>query len=448
MNKKLLPPELIDLLTSNTGTTRKSNETFVRSFFELIEEVLQKESFVKIKGFGTFKLVSVNERESIKINTGERYQINSHTKISFTPDNTLKDLINKPFSHFETVILPESTTNEELEAIDAESIPTPDIESVITENINSKIVETSNSECLLPQTFVTIDESTSSEAELTSDFPSNENQLTYSTKNANLKKSPLTLTDNNTKEKTLDENQEDSANTNSKEDNIDNNIIATELDVPSTDVKKVVQQSIISSSNQLPSESDILTPEANIDEDMSTPNTYSHNLRNTLISLLLVVISYIAGYHHLIPLGYNPIKPYVELQHPTDSIISDSIQLDTLSTPAIPSAIDNLTKAQKLRQSLPDTLSVIRGLDKESVDLLWKDYAQVEVGSFYIIGTFKTHKLKPGETLYRLARQTYGHKDYAKYIILYNNFTDPNNIAVDSEILLPWLVEKAMNNKN
>ena len=103
MNKKLLPSELAELLSARKGTTRKSNEAFVRGFFELIEEALQNESFVKIKGFGTFKLVNVSERESVKINTGERFQISGHSKVTFTPDNTLKELVNKPFSHFETV---------------------------------------------------------------------------------------------------------------------------------------------------------------------------------------------------------------------------------------------------------------------------------------------------------------------------------------------------------
>jgi hypothetical protein len=154
-------------------------------------------------------------------------------------------------------------------------------------------------------------------------------------------------------------------------------------------------------------------------------------------------MSYLAGYHHLIPLGYDPISPDTTTVNyaVTDSASNDSLTTDTLLQLPVPT--DTAALALKLRQSLPDTLSVIRGLDKESIDLLWKEYPQVKVGSFYIIGTFKTHQLQAGETLYRLARKTYGHKDYVKYIILYNNFSDPNNIPIGSDILLPWLVEKA-----
>lgn len=67
--------------------------------FELIEEALVTEKYVKVKGLGTFKLTEVESRESVNVNTGERIEIQGHTKISFTPDSSMKDLINKPFAH-------------------------------------------------------------------------------------------------------------------------------------------------------------------------------------------------------------------------------------------------------------------------------------------------------------------------------------------------------------
>ena len=73
--------------------------------FDLIEETLATEKYVKVKGLGPFKLTEVDSRESVNVNTGERIEIQGHTKVSFTPDTSMKDLINKPFAHFETVIL-------------------------------------------------------------------------------------------------------------------------------------------------------------------------------------------------------------------------------------------------------------------------------------------------------------------------------------------------------
>lgn len=131
METKILLQDLAEFLSQNNGITKKKAETFVRAFFDIILSGLESDKFVKIKGFGTFKMVAVGERESVNINTGERFQIQGHTKVSFTPDPNLKDLVNRPFSHFQTVILNEETTIEELESISTEELPEPATEDTI-----------------------------------------------------------------------------------------------------------------------------------------------------------------------------------------------------------------------------------------------------------------------------------------------------------------------------
>ena len=116
MDNKILLQDIADFLSRRSGITKREAEQFVRSFFDVIQQGLERDQYVKIKGFGTFKLVEVGQRESVNINTGERFQINGHTKVSFTPDTSLKDLVNRPFSHFQTVILNDETAIEELEA--------------------------------------------------------------------------------------------------------------------------------------------------------------------------------------------------------------------------------------------------------------------------------------------------------------------------------------------
>ena len=113
MNEKITLQDLVNLLCEKQGINPKDAELFVRSMFELIEEALAKDKYVKIKGLGTFKLTEVESRESVHINTGERIEIQGHTKISFTPDTTMKDLINKPFAHFESVVLNDGVELEE-----------------------------------------------------------------------------------------------------------------------------------------------------------------------------------------------------------------------------------------------------------------------------------------------------------------------------------------------
>lgn len=105
MNAKLNMQHLVDLMAERNGTTKKSEEHFLKEFFALIQEGLLQDSYVKIKGLGTFKLMEVENRSSVNVNTGKPIDIEGHTKVSFTTDSELKELINKPFANFENVIL-------------------------------------------------------------------------------------------------------------------------------------------------------------------------------------------------------------------------------------------------------------------------------------------------------------------------------------------------------
>ena len=120
MNERLTIQDLIDLLAAKHSMTKKDAEAFVKEFFLLIEQALENEKTVKIKGLGTFKLIDVDSRESVNVNTGERFQIKGHTKVSFSPDANLRDTINKPFAHFETVVLNENTILEDTPIEDTE----------------------------------------------------------------------------------------------------------------------------------------------------------------------------------------------------------------------------------------------------------------------------------------------------------------------------------------
>ena len=129
MNERLYLQNFVDLLSEKHGMNKKDAEKFVKEFFLLIEEALERDRSVKIKGLGTFKLVEVESRESVKVNTGERFQIEGYTKVSFVPDTSLRDIINKPFAHFETVVLNENTILEDT------PIAESDDEDVIEETV-------------------------------------------------------------------------------------------------------------------------------------------------------------------------------------------------------------------------------------------------------------------------------------------------------------------------
>lgn len=170
MNEKLNIQDLIDLLAEKHGMSKKDADNFVKEFFLLIEESLEKDKYVKIRGLGTFKLIDVDSRESVNVNTGERFEIQGHTKVSFTPEPTLKDLVNKPFSHFETVALNDNTVLDDTlldnENEDEENESLQDELPKDTEVIESPVDVPSVEQVPEPiETFVATDKEIATEAE-------------------------------------------------------------------------------------------------------------------------------------------------------------------------------------------------------------------------------------------------------------------------------------------
>ena len=97
--------EVAQVLVEHKGLEKGIAKEFVKTMFDIILERLTTDQLVKVRGLGTFKVVGVDSRESVNVTTGERFVIEGHSKITFTPDSTMKELINKPFSQFETVML-------------------------------------------------------------------------------------------------------------------------------------------------------------------------------------------------------------------------------------------------------------------------------------------------------------------------------------------------------
>lgn len=96
---------LAKAVASKRGLTQAEAERFIATMFEVAGDGIQEDKLLKMKWLGTFKITSVKDRESVDVNTGERILIEGRDKISFTPDNILKEIINKPFAQFETVVV-------------------------------------------------------------------------------------------------------------------------------------------------------------------------------------------------------------------------------------------------------------------------------------------------------------------------------------------------------
>ena len=139
--------EIASILTAKSGLKKKDAERFATTIFEVVKDGLEAERLVKIKGLGTFKVIDIEARESVNINTGERVLIEGHGKVTFTPDATMKELVNKPFSQFETVVLNEGVDFDDMDNSDdadaetTEAEPETVVEEVVAEPEPEPVVE-------------------------------------------------------------------------------------------------------------------------------------------------------------------------------------------------------------------------------------------------------------------------------------------------------------------
>ena len=137
MNNRLAIQDLAGLLAEYTGKDKNSSERFLREFIAVVSEGVYTDKLVKVKGIGTFKIIPVEKRESIHVNTGERFVIPEHYKFSFLPDKELRELVNKPFSFFETTELRENVDFTDMDVV----LDEPDIKETEDESIEEMIPE-------------------------------------------------------------------------------------------------------------------------------------------------------------------------------------------------------------------------------------------------------------------------------------------------------------------
>lgn len=148
---KISLQDLASVLVERWHLGKKEASMFVNEMFFVIQKSLDEDKIVKVKGLGTFKIIDVDDRESVDVNTGDRVLIEGHGKITFTPDALMKELVNKPFSQFETVVLnegvdfndatanqPEETTGDVFGEIEDSSAP---LVEFVDESHDEKSVE-------------------------------------------------------------------------------------------------------------------------------------------------------------------------------------------------------------------------------------------------------------------------------------------------------------------
>lgn len=451
MEKKLLLQELSDCIAAREHITKKKAEAFVRAFFEVVEEGLLTDNFVKIKGFGTFKLVAVSERESVNINTGERFQIDGHSKISFTPDNNLKDLVNRPFSHFQTVVINDETDIEELESVEDEPMPiTPEEDSIeIEENksnhdtplktVNEEETEkeatpivAATTEAPKAITIPTITEEETEEA-----LTNMEKEIPFEIYQPSDEEENLPTPTQDVEEATVE--QEDNTPTPTDEASEDSGKAATETESKNCNAE-----------NKEAAEDGSETCEDEDCEEEDNKCGWWKKLLIILGILLLMTGSYFAGYYRLFSpcnlcpsteektLPQKDAQAAAPLQTEQDSLQMQPQQDLQEKQGEAPDAMPQSNKPDA-ENAQPESVTAQKKIvPSENAPQALAD-GQVKGGRYVITGTRQEYTISRGETLRTIAEKFYGSRGYAVYIITHNNIQNPDHVDVGTVIKLPEL---------
>lgn len=424
MGGRALLQDLIQGVSRRANISEQEAETFVRTVFAVVSDSLSDEKVIKIRNLGTFKLVEVDDRETVDPTTGMTTRVKGYRKVVFTPDNTLKDLINKPFSQFETVLLNESTDLADMErGVDPEA-------SVEDEEPEEGEGEELQEETETPD----VEEKESEETELpeTADAEAPQTETV---------ESPSAVEDT---EETIEEDRDDMSSSSIEYQHADYQKIqeqkVEELNVTTQTVEHqtIEHQSIVHQSE----------PES---ERQSRCMRLSQGgmIGLFLFILLLMAGSYFAGYYRVLcPCALCPdgVEPAVvaemkeadtqtvrEEKRQVEPVENDSVKKAEQNTGALAASAHQQAARQDSVKSREDSLKHLRAKASE--------YPQVKNAKYLIVGVKTVHKLKSGESLLRLAQQVYGSREFVIYIIELNQIKDPNLVQIGKEIKLPELVK-------
>lgn len=454
---KISLSNIAEELAARNGLTRDAADNFMHAFIATIEKGLQEDSIVKVKGLGTFKLQEVSDRDSVDINTGERITIKGHRKVTFTPDTAMKELVNRPFAHFEPTELSDGYPTEE--------------ETIVSENQTDENDETEIS------AETTVEETTQNTEE--------EATVEEAMEAENLEDSAATETAESSE-------ISEEAKTTETADPVEMTKIveAAEAIEPTEAQEQEAEEPQTTEEATEVAEEPAEEPTTEVkvtEEPKQTPK--KHRQYGWLIALLIIAAT--AGTYYWYSTQLVDIKPSIQEAEEDLSTITVNPNLEeelgsswgndskaqapqpakkkeaTLPTDKqvaapTPAKVEN-TEQKEATASAPapvkeesapapkpaPTASSATGAKFCAVTLTEalaakdiKDITLADTTEYVMASTLVTHKLRNGETIILLAKKYYGDKRLWPYIVKYNNIKDFNNVAIGQVINIPILQEK------
>ena len=395
---KISTQDLASVLVERWHIGKKEASQFVNELFFLIQKSLDEDKIVKVKGLGTFKIIDVDDRESVDVNTGDRVLIEGHGKITFTPDVLMKELVNKPFSQFETVVLKdgvdfneaENTVQTEEPAIpdEIEDTSAPLVEFVTEEELPEKPVETKEPEA--PVTPLKSEEPASSAPSAPSE--------------------PMTEETPSEEKETSNEDESSEHDASSGQDG------SSDQDVAAEEEEEVI-----------------------IEEEESAFKKYWKWIAIAIATLAVgILIGYLMGNRSTVP--QTPESPSVEavdsmavksLPAETDSVDVESSDEEEEELEEEDSEEDAPEEAEPQTDKAPEATAEERPLDKwEAMDI------RVQTGAYRILGTDTVVKAKAGDNLTRIGNRLLG-PGMECYLEVYNGIAPGTTLTAGQEIKIP-----------
>ncbi|MBR4311729.1 MAG: HU family DNA-binding protein [Bacteroidaceae bacterium] len=450
---KIFLNNIAEELAAKSDIANGVADDFLRLFVETIEKGLQEDGIVKIKGLGAFKLAEMGERSSVDVNTGERIVIKGHTKVTFTPDSAMKELINRPFAHFEPTELndafpaDEASVESEDEAEENECVE--EVEDVKDVKDVAEIVEGVSEEVVATEEVEVVEEV----------VPAVE----------------------------------------SAEDSIDEHIEAVAQESVEESSEQPAEASVVEVTpiSELYADDAVQLPQAEAvagdepveieeasasspNEVQSQPQAQGKKRRGCGCVLFILLLLCSAGalyyWYTLKKQSYqdmmeehsdivvNPNLQEVLGAEWGNEVLKVDVTIDSVETQSEPTITATTTTTTTTVSEVDDVmledldtivpvnmipvkevnpvvkvdasfLAIPKSLSEKDI----RDITIADTTDYVIGGTLTTHKLKNGETLIMLARKYYGDKRLWPYIVKYNHIADFNKVAIGMTVNIPEL---------
>ena len=434
---KISIQDLSSVLVDKRGLSKKEASNFISEMFDIVQQELEKEKLVKIKGLGTFKIIDVDDRESVNVNTGERVLIEGHGKITFTPDSLMKELVNKPFSQFETVVLNDG--------VEFEEEPSEEV---------SESRETDGD----PSTMALVDFGLGNVKADLSSFPVIEDNIK---KDDEIAEEPA-VEEPVVKEPVAEKPvfKEPVVDEIAEEEPVADKPVAKEPAEEPTAEKPAAEEPTAEEPVEEEPAAEESAPDEIEDEDVVYDDEEeTSGSKPWLWALIGCVVGLACGYllGNYFPFGASPQIPEAPQQEQTtpakpaaeqkENIVSiDSLEAVEEPTEKAAAAQEpakpETPKAEPAKEA-PKTESAKPAAD--ATEALSAKYAEkdarVRLGAYHIVGTEKVVKAKEGQTLKQISR-TYLGPDMECYMEVYNDMKANDVLKAGQEVKIPKLVWK------